>query len=124
MFSCVTAMFSLPIIIYDVNLIKRMTMRYRVRDMFVYKIPYRRAPRLAYRLHRPLGRVRRASKGILHTIRPSARASKGILHAIIRTETPAHAFDSNLLFQRSNPFMSTNYILRKCIFLTKLNCFK
>ena len=30
----------------------------------VYKIPYRRAPRLAYR---PLGRVRRASKGILHT---------------------------------------------------------
>ena len=28
----------------------------------VYKIPYRRAPRLA-----PLGRVRRASKGILHT---------------------------------------------------------
>ena len=31
----------------------------------VYKIPYRRAPRLAYRL--PLGRVRRASKGILHT---------------------------------------------------------
>ena len=34
----------------------------------VYKIPYRRAPRLAYRLHRPLGRVRRASKGILHTM--------------------------------------------------------
>ena len=33
----------------------------------VYKIPYRRAPRLAYRLHRPLGRVRRPSKGILHT---------------------------------------------------------
>ena len=32
--------------------------------MLVYKIPYRRAPRLAYR---PLGRVRRASKGILHT---------------------------------------------------------
>ena len=32
--------------------------------MIVYKIPYRRAPRLAYR---PLGRVRRASKGILHT---------------------------------------------------------
>ena len=30
----------------------------------VYKIPYRRAPRLACR---PLGRVRRASKGILHT---------------------------------------------------------
>ena len=35
--------------------------------LLVYKIPYRRAPRLAYRLHRPLGRVRRASKGILHT---------------------------------------------------------
>ena len=35
--------------------------------LVVYKIPYRRAPRLAYRLHRPLGRVRCASKGILHT---------------------------------------------------------
>ena len=34
---------------------------------FADYIPYRRAPRLAYRLHRPLGRVRRASKGILHT---------------------------------------------------------
>ena len=34
--------------------------------MLVYKIPYRRAPRLAYRLQ-PLGQVRRASKGILHT---------------------------------------------------------
>ena len=34
------------------------------RFFVVYKIPYRRAPRLA---HRPLGRVRRASKGILHT---------------------------------------------------------
>ena len=36
----------------------------------VYKIPYRRAPRLACRLplgRLPLGRVRRASKGILHT---------------------------------------------------------
>ena len=36
----------------------------------VYKIPYRRAPRLACRLHsfvQPLGRVRCASKGILHT---------------------------------------------------------
>ena len=31
----------------------------------VYKIPYRRAPRLAY--VRPLSRVRRANKGILHT---------------------------------------------------------
>ena len=35
----------------------------------VYKIPYRRAPCLAYQ---PLGRVRRASKGILHTKRPQA----------------------------------------------------
>ena len=35
----------------------------------VYKIPYRRAPRLAY-LAWPLGRVRRASKGILHTSEP------------------------------------------------------
>ena len=35
------------------------------KDSVVYKIPYRRAPRLAY--VRPLGRVRRASKGILHT---------------------------------------------------------
>ena len=34
--------------------------------LIIYKIPYRRAPRLAYRLQ-PLGRVRRASKGILHT---------------------------------------------------------
>ena len=34
--------------------------------MLVYKIPYHRAPRIAYWL--PLGRVRRASKGILHTI--------------------------------------------------------
>ena len=34
---------------------------------FVNKIPYRRAPRLACRLHvQLLGRVRRASKGILH----------------------------------------------------------
>ena len=31
----------------------------------LYKIPYRRAPRLAYRLHMPLSRVCRASKGIL-----------------------------------------------------------
>ena len=38
----------------------------RGRD-FVYKIPYRRKPRLAY--VQPLGRVRRASKGILHTSR-------------------------------------------------------
>ena len=36
-------------------------------SIVVYKIPYHRAPRLAYRLHRPLGRVRCASKGILHT---------------------------------------------------------
>ena len=32
---------------------------------FIYKIPYRRAPRLAYALFS--GRVRRASTGILHT---------------------------------------------------------
>ena len=44
---------------------------YKVRARVVYKIPYRRAPRLAYR-------VRRASKGILHT---RARASKCILHS-------------------------------------------
>ena len=39
---------------------------------FVYNIPYRRAPRLACQ---PLGRVRRASKGILHTIICYAAAS-------------------------------------------------
>ena len=38
----------------------------------VYKIPYRRAPRLAYQ---PLGRVRRASKGILHTRVARAKVS-------------------------------------------------
>ena len=54
----------------------------RAQSAFVYKIPYRRAPRLAYR---PLGRVRRASKGILHTksayaaTRPSVRATIGYL---------------------------------------------
>ena len=38
-------------------------------NILVYKIPYRRAPRLAYRAStvQPLGRVHRASKGILHT---------------------------------------------------------
>ena len=42
-----------------------------MRDTFVYQIPYRLAPRLAYQ---PLGRVRRASKGILHTKDTFARA--------------------------------------------------
>ena len=48
----------------------------------VYKIPYRRAPRLACRLHvQPLSRARRASKGILHiTLGRVHRASKSILH--------------------------------------------
>ena len=40
---------------------------------FVYKIPYRRAPRLACRL---LGRVRRASKDILHTTAECEREQK------------------------------------------------
>ena len=38
--------------------------KFLVRVTVVYKIPYRRAPRLTYQ---PLGRVRCASKGILHT---------------------------------------------------------
>ena len=58
-------------VIYHINVILAqqiltypMSLALYVRYLFVYKIPYRRAPRLAYR---PLGRVRRASKGILHT---------------------------------------------------------
>ena len=48
----------------------------------VYKIPYRRAPHLASRLQ-PLGRVRRASKGILHTnIHAASRAEQYIAHAL------------------------------------------
>ena len=63
--------------------------------MLVYKIPYRRAPRLAFRPSasrlytrypivarelglaavQPLGRVRRASKGILHTSVARAKVS-------------------------------------------------
>ena len=46
------------------NLNNRTRYRTGICIIIVYKIPYRRAPRLAYR---PLGRVRRASKGILHT---------------------------------------------------------
>ena len=53
-----------PDIVCKIPLLARALDQARARDngvSFVYKIPYRRALRLAY------GRVRRTSKGILHT---------------------------------------------------------
>ena len=70
--------------------------RPRVCARVVYKIPYRRAPCLSLYTRYPivaraLGRVRRASKGILHTmlglpLGRVRRASKGILHTSARVK--------------------------------------
>ena len=48
------------------NLAKKVG-KVRIFTDLVYNIPYGRAPRLAYGCNQPLGRVRRASKGISHT---------------------------------------------------------
>ena len=90
-------------------------------NYFVYKIPYRRAPRLAYRL--PLGRVRRASKGILHTINYIAFKNAQILvckiSLLARALGEARARQLGILYTTCMQYIiaRAKFSIKKSIFL-------